>query len=75
MELLPPEHTFIVCNMETKKTLKKILASIAIMVVFFSVVVTSANVLNSSADNYNNALAAISIVGNICLSFAIFKRM
>lgn len=61
--------------METKKTLKKILASIAIMVVFFCVVVTSANVLNSSADNYNNALAAISIVGNICLSFAIFKRM
>ena len=58
-----------------KQRIKKILASIAIMMVLFCVVVTAANVLNSSADNYNQALAAISIVGNICLSFAIFKRM
>lgn len=58
-----------------KQRIKKILASVAIMAVLFCVVVIAANVLNSYADNYNKALAAISIVGNICLSFAIFKRM
>ena len=57
-----------------KTTLKKILATFAIIAVVFCAVATSAFVINFAVDAFDKVLAVLTIIGIVGLSAALFKK-
>lgn len=57
-----------------KTTLKKILATFAIIAVVFCSAATSAFVINFAVDTFDKVLAVLTIIGIVGLSAALFKK-